>query len=502
MKQAPGSPRWNAALAEPEGPFSLKNVIPPGEGLQRTKSTNSDRMNGLRSHPVSELPTPRPESSYVPSSTPTSPRITHQARDPRPVAESVREFAEFIRSTGPTSSTLVSRTQHHGGLQRRATSASVTSSRRADTPTSISQRPTTKGSETRKTGPRLQARPAVTNEGNQTSDLIDFIREGPPTTGTHRIPRHVAPFRTTMDSDELQSLDTARITKDLVKQDSTVSTQNSSTQANSLYSSNSRSGLLEPANASSASTLSSLKSKAARPTAVTLKAFGGNSDVAPRTFRRVRDPYAIDSDDEDFDDSRSKIPKEEESLIDFLRSVPPPPGNDRPPLPFSINIRPPKSAGRSSSIASSMKSRLKRDPSLDNVPHHKPSFSSLRSRTSNYTNVDSITVASIPSSSMSGSTLTTKSPFESYAVARSGYSEHVSRQRNGGGTSRAHIPSNSGYISHRETETGSLADFFRNTEPPPSEGVRSPSMLSGSSSKDSSGNSFTRFFSRRKKVEG
>ncbi|OXV06924.1 hypothetical protein Egran_05308 [Elaphomyces granulatus] len=497
--EAPGSPRWNAALAEPEVPYLPKDVIPPGEGLQRTKSTgaNSDRTNGLRSHPVSELRTPRPESSYVPSSIPISPRTikpkAYQARDPRPVAESTREFADFIRSTGPTFNSHVSRT---GSLQRRATSASVVSSKRADTPTSIS-RPTTRGTETRKTGPRLQARPAVTNEGNQTSDLIDFIREGPPMAGTHRIPRNVAPFRTTMDSDELQSLDTTRITKALLKQDSIASTQGSSTQANSLYSSDSRSGLLEPTNASGTSTLSSLKSRAAPPAAVTLKAFAGNDDMTPRTYRRVRDPYAIDSDDEDFDDSRPKIPKEE-SLMDFLRSVPPPPGNDRPPLPFSINTPPPKSAGRNSSIASSMKSRLKRDTSLD----HKSSFSSLRSRTSNHTSVDSIAAASIPSSPISASALSNKSPFESYTVAKSGYSEHVNRQRNGGAISGARIPVSGSHISHREAETSSLADFLRNTEPPKSETARS-SMLSGStsSSKDFAGNSFTRFFSRRKKLE-
>jgi hypothetical protein len=53
-----------------------------------------------------------------------------------------------------------------------------------------------------------------------------------------------------------------------------------------------------------------------------------------RKRRRVKDPYAIDTDDDD-EDLLTALPKSkrpEESLIDFLRNVDPPPQNDPKPI--------------------------------------------------------------------------------------------------------------------------------------------------------------------------
>lgn len=51
---------------------------------------------------------------------------------------------------------------------------------------------------------RLQARDAVVPRGDSVSDLIDFVRSGPQMEKQdHRIPRTVAPFRSTMDSDQM-----------------------------------------------------------------------------------------------------------------------------------------------------------------------------------------------------------------------------------------------------------------------------------------------------------
>lgn len=80
------------------------------------------------------------------------------------------------------------------------------------------------------------------------------------------------------------------------------------------------------------------------PPPALFSAFPEEEDMMPkRTRRRVRDPYAIDfSDDEDdemlFNDvmpaAKPKPQRQEESLMDFLNSVPPPP--PRNPQPFML----------------------------------------------------------------------------------------------------------------------------------------------------------------------
>ena len=79
-----------------------------------------------------------------------------------------------------------------------------------------------------------------------------------------------------------------------------------------------------------------------------------------RTQRRVRDPYAIDFSDEEDDEDlfndhpmpvKEKPKRQEESLMDFLNSVPPPPPSN--PQPFmlgndvSVHASPKKKGKRS-----------------------------------------------------------------------------------------------------------------------------------------------------------
>lgn len=242
--------------------------------------------------------------------------------------------------------------------------------------------------------------------------------------GGHRIPRAVAPFRNTIDSDDLQLDNTTR---------SFVSTGNGSTPNKSLTSLGSRSGLLD-----------SNRNKAT--------ASGSTTDFDEpqpvRKQRRAPDPYAIDDDDDDAlleelleKEANPKPRREEESLMDFLRNAPPPPPSEQPAQPFAVNA--PASNGLSG--ASGMKARLLRT-----------SQNSLR---------------------------TQNAPTK----AQSTYSAKVGQERNNGT-----MPS----ISNRQTDTGDLADFLRNTGPPPAPMRASTTM--GSKPKDSG---FSRFFTRRKKVE-
>ncbi|KAF2468441.1 uncharacterized protein BDR25DRAFT_54792 [Lindgomyces ingoldianus] len=260
------------------------------------------------------------------------------AREPRIQGESMRDFADFIRSTGPaagdqrpvqpflslsnsTSPKSPPSTSTISGLGRRMSARH--SSTLGQSGSSAGEGPSAR--------PRLHMEPrspAGQRTGND--ELIDFIRQGPPgsNNGQHRIPRSVAPFRTTVDSDQFDRMldDNSNIESAYGSQVSTNSKQSNNT-------SNSRTGLLptptvvHPAYSNTPQNLT-----------------GSLNNPEPqikRTRRRVKDPYAIDSDDED-DDLLTALPKsskprqQEESLMDFLGSMEPPPV-DNEPKPFLLN---------------------------------------------------------------------------------------------------------------------------------------------------------------------
>lgn len=341
---------------------------------------------------------------------PKSP-VTGNARDARPARDSTREIAEFIKATGPatpTSSHPGSPTPTNGtrSSRRQSTISASTSNTHStyNTNKSNNSRQSTRNT-------RLQARTPAETKRSQTSELIDFIREGPPQPGAHRIPRSVAPFRNTIDSEDLQ-YEPAQSEKDTATHSSGIS----SAPNKSLTSLGSRTGLLESANRANSQVKSA---PPAKPVA--------QEDPMPvRKQRRVPDPYAIDDDDDD--DMLEELinakppPRQEESLMDFLRNAPPPSEADEPPQPFNLTTPP---APSSSSGSAGLKSRFLRT-NTDKGPSTKKSMSSMRSQ------------------STLGST-------------QASYSQKVGVERNPGT-----MPS----TSHKQSETSALADFLRNTGPP------------------------------------
>ncbi|KAI2795039.1 hypothetical protein POX_a01642 [Penicillium oxalicum] len=294
--------------------------------------------------------------------------------------------------------------------------------------------------------PRLQARPAETG-GSQTSDLIDFIREGPPLPGAHRIPRTVAPFRNTIDSDDLHFDHSQE--KD--RGSSFASTQDDSTPNKSLTSLGSRTGLLESNN------------RANDQTKDTPSSFAMQDDDRPVPVRKQKripgqapDPYAIDDDDDDeyLEELLNEKPpkRQEESLLDFLRSEPPPDYSSPQPQPLNDGVLPSKGSGMG------MRSRLMRgSPAGERAPSSKMSISSLRSQMS----------------------------LGSQQGQSSNYSYKVGMARNPGVVTSP---------TSRQTDTSALADFFRNTGPPePPAGRDMPAKEKETG--------ISRFFARRKKVE-
>src|SRR5690242_1586525 len=188
--------------AEPERPDTASVTVYP------RADANKDNSFGA------VAPSPKPFSKGrgpgVPNHKPSPSRkvITRPlAREPRVESESLRDFADFIRSTGPspgqdkTSQPFVNISGN--GIKSPNGSA-----------TSVGRKPSTKQSGSRSMEgssrrPRVNMEPrspAGLSTGN--NDLIDFIRQGPPNgpEGQPRIPRSVAPFRTTVDSDQFETM--------------------------------------------------------------------------------------------------------------------------------------------------------------------------------------------------------------------------------------------------------------------------------------------------------
>lgn len=407
----------------------IKNTGPPGEESRpRTSVSSRHTSDANLLGPTRSIESPK----HIPIASrmvlpPKSP-AREAARAMSVSSSSIRDVPETKKSFGPTSAPV----------------QQINSPVRPPSSFSTRTNNTTRSNPNR---PRLQARPAETR-GSQTAELIDFIREGPPQPGAHRIPRTVAPFRNTIDSDDIH-FDSPQNERD--HSSTYASTRGGSTPNKSLTSLGSRTGLLESSNRANS------QAKAA-PASVPMQ-----EDDRPMPVRKQRripgrapDPYAIDDDDDDdFLEEliNAKPPqREEESLIDFLRSAPPPDFEPSQPKPLNVTIPP----SRSNTIG--MKSRIMRSStSVDKVPSSKLSISSLRSQ----------------------------STLSSQQNQSSNYSYKVGMARNPG-----NIPS----TTNRQTETSALADFLRNTGPP------EPPAGRNLGPKEKEGG-LSRFFVRRKKLE-
>ncbi|MCJ1307690.1 hypothetical protein MMC25_001338 [Agyrium rufum] len=342
----------------------------PSQPLQRPVS-RSKPINGLSSNPVrasEDGRTSLDKSSIKPSFktttvAPVKKALNVEPRDARIDADvgGLKDFADFIRNTGPDNikpqtkslpkpptlrSSIGSQSQSRGigsiksrGSESGAPLLKSISNRSVRQPLHLSGKKS-EVKAARKAGVRLQPRDASTKRSEGNFDLIDFIRQGPPVdhaNGSHRIPRTVAPFRTTMDSDEIHALGHGK-PKDAA---SVSSTQDSLIAARSIVSStNSRTGLLDATNRSSIKGLSASSSIDRKPNMRNTSPLRNQNSAEeyrpPRRQHRNKDPYALESDeDEDEEDEAYSTPKpnrRDESLFDFLNSVPPPSGNAPAPI--------------------------------------------------------------------------------------------------------------------------------------------------------------------------
>jgi len=466
---------------DPTGPSTARsigsNVIPQADAHMgaNQQSPAAAVSVSVKNRSVVKAPASPPQATNVR-------RGGNVARDARVEKESVRDLADFLRSTGPdpatnsipryTNSRPTTAINTEAQPNVRATDSSPKrAGKSAMTPPPVVVPQKSKSTVSpKKSGPRLQARGATVPFGDRSSDLIDFIRQGPPRerdTGTHRIPLTVAPFRSTMDSDEIDNG---------MARESAASARDGSMSKSLRSSANSRTGLLETTNRGNGIVSHGISS---------YPASSADEPHRPqRKQRRVRDPYAIDSDsDEDLDVGASSTAKRgEESLIDFLRNVPAP-------------VSPTKLQSAFDDIDESEGFTTRRKASGPSVSTRSTQRGSMSGRSPNIRTTSagmsvppSRTVINPPQRATSdnprgvNSTSTTHLDRQSTTPARA--------------TPRSTAPLQARSGRMNNERSNDLADFLKNSGPPPTTQTYAPSVAKG----DDGG--FTRMFSRRKKIPG
>lgn len=408
--QAPDSPRHKTQTQELADFF--RDTVPPGhvEALPVGQKPRSpvEGMNGLRANPPEPMTVPQTPSTSVVKARPgnseqhppTSPaaksfRSQHKARDPIIERPSTRDLADFAKSTGPENPGQLSKPVSANSTQPKRTNSAV---------------------------PRFQARDPVVKGAS--SDLIDFIREGPPRAkgdGAHRIPRTVAPFRNTMDSDDINALgpppDPAGRTSGSSNRDGSIVTKSTV---------NSRTGLIDSTNRTPVIPANSSNYGAAQAPKRTM----GGQAQPKRKQRRVRDPYAIDIDsDDEIENVVSKPPKyEEESLMDFLRNTSPPPNQEHQPQPLLLSTNQMALQGQKMAkkpASSGFRERLKRTTSTNSLNRLTGSRPAPGPSSPSHNSVRSGTPVRPPSPHLSKS----GSRFDSYKPTQTTYAAHVERNR-------------------------------------------------------------------------
>jgi len=426
--------------------------------IQRTLSMT--KSNGPISHPAGEptsagkLNGPVPRSGqYSPTKTRSS-ASPQQARDPRVPRESLQDFAAFIRTTGPQGEPMPPKRVGTGGSGNgyRQPSAPITASKE-----------TGHGRTESASRIRQTARDPTVAESDS-AELADFFRRGPSgasVVNNTRTQRQAVPPRSAPDHDH-HSIAPVR--------NSEAST--TVTEASAPSSLNSSTALLG-------------RNKSAQYSSP----FDDGDMMPQRKQRRVRDPYAIDFSDEDendeiFEDApKTKVkPRQEESLIDFLKNYEP------PPEPVSKPVVAPtlpkkrsasnlmarlRSNGHSSSNSISNKQSVKAP--VEPRATHTSSSGPTRGYTPIMVNIP-------PDSDKLGSFFDTPAPRQPQSSGRVPMKRFEPRDA---------VSSN--------TRTSDLAAFLRDSEPPPSTlAMQRP----GPPDPPQSSSGLSRVFDRRKKTSG
>lgn len=465
----------------------FRNTAPPGDENGRPKSSRSakDPAIGLRSNPsVSpNIPVPinakaaqgSPNAQQAVSS-PTKPKNPlGEPRDPRMTRNTTRDLADYARSTGPENEMQLPKSLGARPATAQGVKTADQSLREKALAADVESRPgTTSGRPPSRL--KYQARDARGPRTAESSDLIDFIREGPPrAAGEHRIDRLVAPFRTTMDSDDLNAL-APPPELDANGRNSDGSAQESAVTVKSMPSSmNSRTGLLDSTNRASGKFTNGFGASGPVSRQPVIPEADG---IPKRTRRKVRDPYAIDFSDEEEDMEELSDPPprrtEEESLVDFLRNTAPPPGMITQPILAAVpNATAPDSSStvKRSASSSKLKEYLQGTSSSRNGGSPKPA-NGARAESPHLTQVGS--------------------KMDKYRPTQLTHAAHVERNRQ----QKMRAEPRDASVSNG-SGTADLAAYLKNSGPPPGSETP-PQSFVPATGKDQAG--FMKFFQRRASV--
>ena len=516
-----------------------------------TGSPNS--INGLRANPTNIIGSMKGPASFETIKGPTQAppkslgvRSGHVAapREPDAKDHNMRDFADFIRSTGPESlSTYTVRPARSGSAQKEHPGSSalqgapkkLTKAPSATSPKQSYISATSKPEVApKRTASKLQAREATVNNNNTTADLADFFRSGPDgMDGPQGVPRsgaHIQPITTSnIHVNGRQTVGSGT---------SVASTQDSFAPSKMTQSStNSRTGLLDTSNRAYPSS-----PNAGRNNGVPSPRSIDNPQARPQKQRRIKDPYHIESDDEN--DERSLATEhEEESLSDFLRNYTPPPAAASRPLPAGI-IGAPKPAKQNVTLKERIQRNIAVIPDYRPLPPKAPRKSSSKSppqsnesrrksQRENSTNSGSSPLSSASRPSINGTANSSNnnnnnnnnsnhinqapqlppinarvmsphlvsqngSTVNNYKPTQPTYAKYVERRPK----QQLQARDEPGALSGPQQRGGmaDLADFLRETEPPPPSGPVLGGMRSMSPLKEKEESTgFGRMFSRRKK---
>ena len=273
------------------------------------------------------------------------------------MTESTRDFADFIRSTGPNKQQEVtpildaanrSTTSLHSLRSAHINGSNGSASRASSVASQERTKSMTKSAMEKQNVPPIPAIPAKGSRGmkartaaggsNGTSELIDFIRKGPHEEGQQRIPKSVAPFRSTADSEQLKEMGD-RINGDKPL-DLSLNTNVPSVNGGGsrIHPSQRTPVSAMPASASMNTSQTVHPAHSGVPQRLAGTPISPIASATPDSGRkryRNKDPYALDNDDDDDNDHLTALPKNarrEESLADFLNSTEPPSDNAPKPI--------------------------------------------------------------------------------------------------------------------------------------------------------------------------
>ncbi|KAL8725840.1 MAG: hypothetical protein Q9166_007086 [cf. Caloplaca sp. 2 TL-2023] len=324
-------------LAEMDRPSTNRSIVSL-KGLNGLRPNSTATAKPAATQPTApSLEKPQMQSQR---SRPTTTRSAQRGpRDPQLGTETTQDFADFIRSTGPevvnqprmkdkVTTPPPSKSRPNRGLTPDQRSTLTTSTGRKITkpnPSLSKSLPqvAAHNAPPKRTASKLQAREA-TYEPTHNEDLLEFLKQGP--ADDRGIEKRPMPGPVASVVPQNPRIPPNLRDKNSETRSSVASTQDSAFANWSIRSTNSRTGLLD-------------STKSSQPGSPPQSQRPPRFDEPPqvRKQRRVKDPYAIDSDSED--DGRPETPKpqrQKESLIDFLNS-PPPLSNPTPIIPSAFD---------------------------------------------------------------------------------------------------------------------------------------------------------------------